>query len=103
MTMIILFITCSKAESLPFEAHPRPARSPDGPAIRNARPAGAVPSVRLSKEEPMSNPLRFPLLGLAIVAALSLAGCSEDKANPLAPVAPARVMAVHASPDAPAV
>lgn len=52
----------------------------------------------------MSNHLRFPLVAMALVATVSLAGCgSDDNANPLVPVPPARVMAVHASPDAPAV
>jgi hypothetical protein len=52
----------------------------------------------------MSNHLRFPLLAMALVATVSLTGCSSDKNdNPLAPALKARVMAVHASPDAPAV
>lgn len=52
----------------------------------------------------MSNRLRFPSLATAILATLALASCSSDnKSNPLAPAVPARVMAVHASPDAPAV
>ena len=52
----------------------------------------------------MSNRLRFPLLAMAILATFSLTSCgSDDKSNPLAPAPPARVMAVHASPDAPAV
>jgi uncharacterized protein DUF4397 len=39
-----------------------------------------------------------------MLATLSLTGCgSDDDSNPVAPAAPARVMAVHASPDAPAV
>jgi len=45
---------------------------------------------------------RFSLVVLAAVAALSLAGCGDDS-NPTAPAAKARVMAIHASPDAPAV
>ena len=54
----------------------------------------------------MSNHLRFPLLAMALVATVSLTGCSSDGKNPFAPIAPAptaRGMAVHASPDAPAV
>ena len=52
----------------------------------------------------MSNQARFPLLAMAILAAFSLASCNSDNnSNPLAPAPPARVMAVHASPDAPAV
>ena len=52
----------------------------------------------------MSNHQRFPLLAMAILATFSLASCgSDDKTNPLAPAPQARVMAVHASPDAPAV
>jgi len=52
----------------------------------------------------MSNHLRFTLPAMAILATLFLAGCgSDDNANPLAPTPQARVMAVHASPDAPAV
>lgn len=52
----------------------------------------------------MSKKLRFPLLAVGILSAVALTGCgSDNRSNPLAPVAPARVMAVHASPDAPAV
>lgn len=52
----------------------------------------------------MSNHLRFTLPAMAILATFSLAGCgSDDNDNPLAPTPQARVMAVHASPDAPAV
>lgn len=52
----------------------------------------------------MSNRLRFPALALAILATAALSSCSSnDNINPLAPAVPARVMAVHASPDAPAV
>jgi hypothetical protein len=42
---------------------------------------------------------------LAVLAVVSLAGCGEDNdSNPVAPASTsARVMAVHASPDAPAV
>lgn len=45
---------------------------------------------------------RFSLVVLAAVAALSLVGCG-DESSPTAPAAKARVMAIHASPDAPAV
>lgn len=46
---------------------------------------------------------RTSLIAVALVAALGASGCSDDD-NPVAPAAsPARVMAVHASPDAPAV
>ena len=51
----------------------------------------------------MSNKLRFPLLAVGILSTVALTGCGSDDNNPLTPVAPARVMAVHASPDAPAV
>ena len=52
----------------------------------------------------MTTHLRFPLLAMALFATVSLASCgSDDNPNPLAPAAAARVMAVHASPDAPAV
>ncbi|HET9328325.1 MAG TPA: DUF4397 domain-containing protein [Candidatus Eisenbacteria bacterium] len=52
----------------------------------------------------MTTHLRFPLLAMALFATVSLASCgSDDNSNPLAPAAAARVMAVHASPDAPAV
>ena len=51
----------------------------------------------------MSNKLRFALLAVGILSTVALTGCGSDDNNPLAPVAPARVMAVHASPDAPAV
>jgi hypothetical protein len=43
------------------------------------------------------------LVALAMVAAIAIVGCSKDDNNPVAPLARARVMAVHASPDAPAV
>ena len=52
----------------------------------------------------MSNHLRFTLPAMAILATLSLTSCgSDDNSNPLAPALQARVMTVHASPDAPAV
>ena len=52
----------------------------------------------------MSRITKLPLAALAVLAVVSLAGCGDDStSNPLAPAAPARVMAVHASPDAPAV
>jgi hypothetical protein len=52
----------------------------------------------------MSRIKSLPVAALAAVAVVSLAGCGKDD-NPVAPVVPAsaRVMAVHASPDAPAV
>ena len=41
---------------------------------------------------------------LVLVSALAHAGCrKDDNSNPLAPTPQARVMAIHASPDAPAV
>jgi hypothetical protein len=41
---------------------------------------------------------------IAMVTALAVTGCGDDDdSNPMAPAAQARVMAVHASPDAPAV
>jgi hypothetical protein len=51
----------------------------------------------------MSRLAPLPLVALATLAAVSLAGCGKDENNPVAPVQQARVMAVHASPDAPAV
>jgi len=53
----------------------------------------------------MSRITRLPVAVLAVLAVVSLAGCGEDSnSNPVAPApASARVMAVHASPDAPAV
>jgi hypothetical protein len=46
----------------------------------------------------------FRLAALVLGSALLLAGCGkDDKTNPVAPTPQARVMAVHASPDAPAV
>lgn len=51
----------------------------------------------------MSRITRVPLAVLAVLTVVSLAGCGEDGNNPVAPVQQARVMAVHASPDAPAV
>ncbi len=47
---------------------------------------------------------RLTLVALVAVSAFAAAGCSDDgDKNPLAPTPQARVMAVHASPDAPAV
>ncbi len=46
---------------------------------------------------------RFPLVAMVAVAALAAAGCGDDDKNPIAPTLQARVMAIHASPDAPAV
>jgi len=49
---------------------------------------------------------RYSMIAVTLVAALAAAGCSDDddnKSNPLAPAQSARVMAIHASPDAPAV
>jgi hypothetical protein len=52
----------------------------------------------------MSPIRRLPLAALAALAVVSLTGCgSDDSANPFVPTPQARVMAVHASPDAPAV
>ena len=52
----------------------------------------------------MSKQLRFPVLAIAALALISVVGCGDDDDdNPVAPVSQARVMAVHASPDAPAV
>lgn len=53
----------------------------------------------------MSMTLSLRFVAMAAIAAFSLAGCNNDDSNPLAPVVTpqARVMAVHASPDAPAV
>lgn len=52
----------------------------------------------------MSNHLRFMLPAMAILATLSLTSCGSDNDNdPMAPTPRARIMAVHASPDAPAV
>lgn len=53
------------------------------------------------------NPLRIARLAAAVLAVSSifvLTGCgNDDDSNPVAPTPQARVMAVHASPDAPAV
>ncbi len=46
---------------------------------------------------------RCALIAIALVGAMVATGCNDDDKNPLAPATPARVMAVHASPDAPAV
>ena len=53
----------------------------------------------------MSKNLSLRLVAIIAIAIFSLAGCNSDDSNPLAPVATpqGRVMAVHASPDAPAV
>jgi len=47
--------------------------------------------------------LRNYPIALALLAAVTLAGCSDDDSNPVTPAAQARVMAIHASPDAPGV
>lgn len=51
----------------------------------------------------MSKLRRISAVAVAAFAALALTGCGKDENNPVAPVSNARVMAVHASPDAPAV
>ncbi len=51
----------------------------------------------------MSTFKTFALGTLALVAAGVMTGCSDDNSNPVAPAVQARVMAVHASPNAPAV
>ena len=51
----------------------------------------------------MQNPLRLPMAALALLATFAVTGCSDDSPSPVAPTPSARVMAVHASPDAPAV
>jgi hypothetical protein len=50
----------------------------------------------------MTKNRRLALATLGLLAVASLTGCKDDK-NPVKPVPNARVMAVHASPDAPAV
>lgn len=49
----------------------------------------------------MSNFTRLSVIALGLVSALTLSSCGDD--SPTAPTVRARVMAVHASPDAPAV
>lgn len=52
----------------------------------------------------MTRITKLPVAALAILAAVSLASCGKDSnSNPMAPAPEARVMAIHASPDAPAV
>ncbi len=52
----------------------------------------------------MSRFIRFSVVVLAALAGFTLTGCSDDNTpNPFFPTPRARVMAVHASPDAPAV
>ncbi|NOT32690.1 MAG: DUF4397 domain-containing protein [Candidatus Eisenbacteria bacterium] len=54
----------------------------------------------------MTNRRQISLLGAAALALFAVTGCSSDDDNPVSPGTPAaqaRVMAVHASPDAPAV
>jgi len=52
----------------------------------------------------MTQITKLPVAALAVLAAVSLASCGEDStSNPLAPAPQAQVMAIHASPDAPAV
>jgi hypothetical protein len=49
----------------------------------------------------MRNLTRFSVIALAVVSAFTLSSCGDD--SPTAPTPKARVMAVHASPNAPAV
>lgn len=51
----------------------------------------------------MRNPLRVTLAALAVLLTAATTGCSDNNSNPVSPTPTARVMAVHASPDAPAV
>lgn len=52
----------------------------------------------------MSNRKRLPGLAMAILATFAFTSCSSsDNTNQLVPSIPARVMVVHASPDAPPV
>ena len=51
----------------------------------------------------MTRIARYSLRALALLALVALTGCGEDSNNPTSPPPQARVMAVHASPDAPAV
>lgn len=51
----------------------------------------------------MNRVLKTSIPALAVIAALAVTSCSNDDDNPVAPAATGRVMAVHASPDAPAV
>lgn len=52
----------------------------------------------------MSRITHLRVAALALIALVSVAGCGKDSSsNPLTPTPQARVMAVHASPDAPAV
>jgi hypothetical protein len=46
---------------------------------------------------------RLPIAAFAVLAVVSTTGCGDDNNNPIAATPTARVMAVHASPDAPAV
>jgi hypothetical protein len=51
----------------------------------------------------MKRSLAAGLSLVTLVTAVVVTGCSEDNNNPIAPAVQGRVMAVHASPDAPAV
>lgn len=51
----------------------------------------------------MNRITRAAVLMLGLVAAFAVSGCGDDDNNPVAPTPQARVMAIHASPDAPAV
>ena len=51
----------------------------------------------------MSTFKMFALGALALVAAGAATSCTDDNSNPAVTAAQARVMAVHASPDAPGV
>jgi hypothetical protein len=64
-------------------------------------PSGSLRNTRF-EEHTMRTVHRFALAALALPL-LALTACSDDDDNPTAPATQARVMAVHASPDAPAV
>jgi len=51
----------------------------------------------------MSNNQRLSVAAMMLIIGGLASGCSSDDSNPIAPTPQARVMAVHASPDAPAV
>lgn len=51
----------------------------------------------------MNRLTRFAPVVLAVVAAVALSSCKDDKKNPVTPTPKANVLVVHASPDAPGV
>jgi len=82
--------------TLPFKTYTVPPR---GAAPRMPSPE----KLETYSQEDTVFRFRIYPIALGLLAALTLTSCSDDDANPVAPAAQARVMAIHASPDAPGV